>query len=476
MKKNIFVFSALFSALLTLTACSKKFLDLTPPSQITTNAFFQSSSDAITAVNGCYTANQGSNLYGANFEVLMEERGDNVLDLDISGNSGANYQLAHFIESSGNSLLYNSWVGIYNGVFDCNELLNNVGPIPMDSALKNRVRGEAQFLRALHYFNLVRLWGPVPILTTVVSASQALQLKRDSVSAVYEQIESDLSFAAANLPSTYTGADVGRVTSGAALGLLGKVYLYEKKYSNAATVLQQVIQSGVYTLQPNIASVFSDANKYNPEILFAVRYVSGIVGQAHGFWFTDNNDLPTIDSSIVKAYSAGDLRKPLTNAVKPAGLTYTGPQKYVDVPDATQSSGEDFPVLRYADVLLMVAEVLNEQGYNASTAAGSPFYYLNQVLERAGLQPLSSTDLPGQASFRNQVYLQRRLELPFECDRWFDLVRTGNAIAGIAADAGKQVVAGTPIVIDAHQFVYPIPEEELQIINNAANFPQNPGY
>jgi starch-binding outer membrane protein, SusD/RagB family len=471
MKKNILIFSAL-----ALASCSKKFLDLTPPSQITTNAFFKTSADAITAVNGCYTANQGSTLYGENFEVLMEERGDNVLDLDISGNSGANYQLAHFIESSGNSLLYASWVGIYNGVFDCNELLGNIGPIPMDSTLKNRVRGEAQFLRALHYFNLVRLWGPVPLVTTVVSAGQALQLKRDSVGAVYQQIESDLTFAAANLPASYTGADVGRVTSGAALGLLGKVYLYEKKYSSAAAVLQQVIQSGVYSLQPNIASVFSDTNKYNSEILFAVRYVSAVVGEVHGFWFTDNNDLPTIDSSIVKAYSTGDLRRPLTNAVKPLGLTYTGPQKYDDVPDASQSSGEDFPVLRYADVLLMAAEVLNEQSYSASTGAGNAFYYLNQVIQRAGLPPLSSTDLPDQASFRNEVYLQRRLELPFECDRWFDLVRTGNAIAAIAADAGKETVAGTPIRIDAHQFVYPIPEEEFQIINNAANFPQNPGY
>ena len=472
--RPIFVLFA--CTLLFLTSCQKGFLDLTPPSQVTPSNFYKTSADAITAVNGCYTVNQSSNLYGAGFQVMMEERGDNVLDLDISGGSGTNYKICHFIEDPGNTLLYSVWVGLYNGIFQCNTLLNNIGPIPMDSTLKNRVRGEAQFLRALHYFNLVRLWGGVPVLTTVVSADQALGLKRDSVATVYQQIEADLTFAAANLPASYTGADVGRVTSGAASGLLGKVYLYEKKYASAGTVLQGVISSNVFALQPSIASVFSDANKYNSEILFAVRYASGITGETHGFWFTDNNNLPTVDSSIVNAYSAGDLRKTLTDAIHPTGLSFTGPRKYIDAPDASGNSGVDFPVLRYADVLLMEAEILNELGYSSATGNGTAFYYLNQVRQRAGLTALTSTDLPDQASFRSEVYLQRRLELPFECDRWFDLVRTGQAINAIAADAGKEVVAGTPIVIDAHQFIYAIPNAELQILNFPADFPQNPGY
>lgn len=472
MKKQIIV----IAMLLGLSACSKKFLDLTPTSTVTPNAFYKTGADAITAVNGCYNALQSTNLYGQNFEILMENRGDNSTDLDISASGGINYQLAHFLESAGNTTLENSWVGIYNGIFDCNTLLANIGPIPMDSTLKDRVRAEAQFLRALHYFNLVRLWGPVPLVTTPLSSAQALKLSRDSVSAVYQQIEADLTFAAANLPSSYTGADVGRATSGAALGLLGKVYLYEKKYSNAATVLQQVIQSGVYSLQTNIASVFSDANKYNSEILFAVRYASGIVLQDHIFWFTDNNNLPTIDSSIVTAYGPGDLRKTLTDAVKPNGLSFTGPRKFIDAPDASDNSGEDFPVLRYADVLLLAAEALNAQGYNASTTTGSAFWCLNQVVQRAGLAPLTAATLPDQNSFQSQVWLQRRLELPFECDRWFDLVRTGQAIAAIAADKAKETVAGTPIVIDADQFVYPIPNAEIQIMSYSPNFPQNPGY
>ncbi|GGB04765.1 RagB/SusD family nutrient uptake outer membrane protein [Puia dinghuensis] len=467
MKKSLLAIAIITS----LASCKKSFLELTPPSAITTDNFFKTSADAITAANGCYASLADANEYGAGFEVLMEERGDNVLDLDISSGSGTNYKLAHFIDDPSNSQLSLTWIDIFNGIYRCNTVLANIGPVKMDSATKNRVRGEVQFIRALHYFNLVRLWGAVPVLTTVVSADQALQLHRDSVAAVYQQIESDLQFAAANLPAAYTGADVGRVTTGAANGLLGKVYLYEKKYNNAASVLQGVINSNVFSLLPNIASVFSTANKYNAETLFAVRYASGVTGQAHGFWFTNGNNLPTIDSSIVKAYSAGDVRKTLTDAIKPTGLTYTGPRKYVDVPDASGLSGEDFPVLRFADILLMAAEVLNEQGYSASTGTGSAFYYLNLVRQRAGLTALSSADRPDQGTFRNEVYLQRRLELPFECDRWFDLVRTGNAITAIRADAGK----GSP-TIDAHRFIYPIPQSELDIVHNAANFPQNPGY
>jgi hypothetical protein len=461
----------LFTVLLTFCACKKSFLELTPPSAITPDNFFKTAADVTSAVNGCYAKLATSDEYGSAFEVLMEERGDNVLDLDISAGSGTNYKLAHFTDDASNSLLSTTWIAVFNGVFRCNTVLTNIDAVKMDSTLKDRLRGEAKFLRALNYFNLVRLWGAVPVLTTVVSSDAALNLKRDSVATVYQQIEADLSFAAAHLPASYTGADIGRVTAGAAKGLLGKVYLYEKKYSNASSVLQDVISSNIFSLQPNIASVFSTSNKYNAEILFAVRYASGVTGQTHAFWFTNNNNLPTIDSSIIKAYSAGDLRKTLTDAIKPAGFSFTGPRKYIDAPDATGNSGEDFPVLRFADVLLMEVEALNEQAYNPATTTGTAFYYLNQVRQRAGLTALSATDLPDQGSFRNEVYVERRLELPFECDRWFDLVRTGNAITAIQADAGK----GNP-TIDAHRFIYPIPQAELDIVKNPANFPQNPNY
>jgi len=467
MKNTLFLFIVLFI----FTSCRKNFLELTPPSAITPDNFFKTAADATSAVNGCYASLASNNEYGSAFQVLMEERGDNVLDLDISAGSGVNYRLAHFTDDPSISLLYTTWVAIFNGVYRCNTVLTNIGAVKMDSVVKNRLRGEAQFIRALNYFNLVRLWGAAPVLTTVVSSDAAMNLKRDSVAVVYQQIEADLNFAAVNLPLSYTGADVGRVTAGAAKGLLGKVYLYEGKYGSAAAVLQDVISSNVFSLLPNISNVFSASNKYNAEILFAVRYASGVTGQTHAFWYTNNNNLPTIDSSIIKAYGAGDLRKTLTDAIKPTGLNFTGPRKFIDVPDATGNSGVDFPVLRFADVLLMEAEALNEQAYNPAATAGTAFYYLNQVRQRAGLSALSAADLPDQATFRNEVYLERRLELPFECDRWFDLVRTGTAIAAIQADAGK----GNP-TIDAHRFIYPIPQSELDIIHNPANFPQNPIY
>ena len=454
-----------------LVSCQKSFIALTPQSAVTTDAFFKSAADAITAVNGCYSSLSSGSQYGQNFQSLMEDRGDNTLTLDISGNSGTNYKLAHFTDDPSNDILYSSWVSLYHSIFRCNTVLDNITQISMDNGLKNRLKGEAQFIRALAYFNLVRLWGNVPLITTTVSVEQAYTLKRNDIAAVYKQAEADLQFAAANLPAGYTGADIGRVTSGAANGLLGKVYLYEKKYTDANTVLQAVINSNSFSLLPNIADVFSPAKKYNAEILFAVRYASGITGRNHGFWYTNGNNLPTVDSSIIKAYTINDARKTLTDPVKPVGLTFTGPRKFMDAPDASKNSGLDFPVLRFADVLLMQAEVLNEQAYNPGSTNGTAFYYLNMVRQRAGLATLSATDLPDQASFRAEVYKQRRLELPFECDRWFDLVRTGQAIEAIQADVAKAIP-----LIQPYRFIYPIPQSELSIVNNPAIFPQNPGY
>jgi hypothetical protein len=139
------------------------------------------------------------------------------------------------------------------------------------------------------------------------------------------------------------------------------------------------------------------------------------------------------------------------------------PRKFIDTP-VNNAAGNDFPVLRYADVLLLHAEAINELGYS-STA----FTSLNLVRKRAGLAELTSAELPDQASFRNEIYKQRRLELAFECDRWFDLVRTNTAIAAIEA-------CGKKITIASFRFLYPIPQQEIDIMNNPGGFPQNPGY
>lgn len=452
--------------LLVGTSCQKDFLDLAPKSTISPANFFKTSGDAVTAVNGCYKSLAVGGQYGGTFQVLMEQRGDNFSDQDPSSGAGQNYQINRFSDNPGNTNLYNSWIAIYSSIFRCNTVLESIDPITMDNTLKNRIKGEASFIRALNYFNLVRFWGAVPLVTKTIDPVSARDLKRDAVSAVYAQIEADLKFAAANLPATYAAADLGRVTQGAAKGLLGKVYLYQKKYNDAKTVLDEVINSKVFSLLPKVEDVFSATVKYHAEILFAVRFAKGIAGQDHGFWYA-NTQVIGVDTTIQKAYEATDLRKTLVDAVKPTGNGNIMPRKFLDQP-VNNAAGNDFPILRFADVLLIQAEALNEIGYNASTAAGTAFAHLNSVRKRAGLKELTGTDLPTQESFRAEIYKQRRLELPFEGDRWFDLVRRGTAIAEIAANK--------KITIQPFRLIYGIPQQEIDIMNNPSTFGQNPGY
>ena len=453
--------------LLVGTSCQESFLDLAPKSTISPANFFKTSGDAVTAVNGCYKSLAVGGQYGGTFQVLMENRGDNFSDQDPSSGAGQNYQINRFSDNPGNTNLYNSWIAIYSSIFRCNTVLESIDPITMDNTLKNRIKGEASFIRALNYFNLVRLWGAVPLVTKTIDPVSARDLKRDAVSAVYAQIEADLKFAAANLPATYPAVDLGRVTQGAAKGLLGKVYLYQKKYSDAKTVLDEVINSKVFSLLPKVEDVFSATVKYHAEILFAVRFAKGIAGQDHGFWYA-NTQVIGVDTTIQKAYTeAGDQRKTLVDAVKPTGNGNIMPRKFLDQP-VNNAAGNDFPILRFADVLLIQAEALNEIGYNASTAAGTAFAHLNAVRKRAGLKELTGTDLPTQESFRAEIYKQRRLELPFEGDRWFDLVRRGTAIAEIAANK--------KITIQPFRLIYGIPQQEIDIMNNPSTFGQNPGY
>jgi hypothetical protein len=463
--KNII--SILLLCMLVASSCSKEFLELEPQSTIAPETFFKTSSDAVAAVNGCYKSLAVGSQFGGTFQILMESRADNYLDQDPSSGAGQNYQINRFSDSPGNTNLYNSWVSLYNSVFRCNTVLESVDPIAMDNTLKNRIKGEASFIRALSYFNLIRLWGPVPLVSKSIGPVEAGSLVRDNVSDVYALIESDLAFAAANLPLSYTGADLGRVTKGAAQGLLGKVLIYQKKFSNAKTVLAEVISSQKFSLLPNVADVFSPTVKYHAEILFAVRYAKGIAGQDHGYWYA-NTQIVGLDSTLFKAYDPIDTRRTMIEFAKPTGNNNIMPRKFIDVA-VNNAAGNDFPVLRYADILLLQAEALNEEAYSSNTDANSAFGYLNAVRKRAGLTELTGADLTDQESFRKEVYKQRRLELPYECDRWFDMVRTGTAIEAIAASSKN-------ITIAPFRFIYPIPQQEIDIMNNPTGFPQNPGY
>ena len=290
---------------------------------------------------------------------------------------------------------------------------------------------------------------------------------------MYAAIEADLTQAVGLLPPVYSNtANLGRATQGAAIALLGKVYLTEGKFSQAATTLQQLITAGNpygYTLLPSVASVFNVNNKMNAEIIFAVRYNKSVAGEGHALPSYLNQ--PGLDPRLISAYGPTDTRAALlTTATLDANDKPV--QKYYDTYDPnTKALGNDFIVLRYADVLLMYAEASNEVGYDGDPN-GAAFVNLNAVHGRgAGATLLyGCAALPDQASFRQAVWQERRLELPLELHRWFDLCRTNTAAAAFAASGLA------PVNFQSFNYLYPIPESEIEIMNNASLFPQNTGY
>ncbi|UFH54407.1 RagB/SusD family nutrient uptake outer membrane protein [Spirosoma sp. KNUC1025] len=460
MKKLVLSIAILVGA----SACQKNFLELKPQSQANVDNFYKTANDFGNAVNGAYDALQMANQYGGDYNTLVETRSDNVLDNDPSSSAGLRYNIDRFIEPTTNTVLRDTWGSLYTGINRCNLILDKIDAVTIDAPLKARYKGEAQFIRALSYFNLVRLWGKVPLVLTAGTTTEARSYKRNEVTEIYAAIEKDLTDAAAGLPASYTGNDVGRATSGAAKGLLGKVYVTAKKYDLAVSTLKELVNGTTYQLLPDIASVFSVTNKNNAEILFAVKFKKGgTLGEGHGLWYgTSIGD--NIEPSLRAAYPSGDKRLPLTVQVPVPNNILAVPRKFYDDLSSTNDVGNDFPVLRFADVLLLYAEALNEVGYQAD---GDAFNVLNRIRTRAGVATYTNTQLTTKEAFRSAVINERRLELALENDRWFDLVRTGTAVDAIKV---------TGITMPAYRTVYPIPQSEIDVYNSKTNFPQNEGY
>ena len=454
----------LFAAIMGLTACQKDFLDLKPLSQPNVDNFYKTANDFGNAVNGAYDALQSSTQYGGDYNTIIETRSDNVLDNDPSSGSGLRYNIDRFIEPTTNSVLRDTWGSLYTGINRCNLILDKIDAVTMDATLKARYKGEAQFIRALSYFNLVRLWGKVPLVLTAGTTTDARSYSRNEIADIYAAIEKDLTAASAGLPATYTGTDIGRATSGAAKGLLGKVYVTEKKYDLAVTTLKDLVNGTTYQLLPNIADVFLVTNKNNAELLFSVKFKKGgLLGEGHGSWFGTSIGDP-IEPSLRAAYPAGDKRLPLTVMVPVPTSINAVPRKYYDELSATSDVGNDFPVLRYADVLLLYAEAVNGVGYQAG---GEAFTVLNRIRTRAGVANYTAAQLATKEAFQTAIINERRLELALESDRWFDLIRTGTAVTAIKV---------TGITMPDYRVVYPIPQSEIDVYNNKTTFPQNAGY
>ena len=474
-----------------LTSCNK--LNEDPKSVIVSSQFYQTTSDATSAVNAVYSTLNSDPaadfpLYGRQLNLLVENASDNQLYSPSNTNPDVR-ALGTETYIPSNSRVQKVWQQLYFGINRANVAIDNVPAIQMDTALRARLVRESKFIRALLYFNLVRLYGDVPLILHNPSSTNisTLLIPRTSTDSVYTQIIADLKDAT-NLPKTYSSADLGRATSGAAHSLLAKVYLTRQDWTDAITELNIVINGGYgYSLFPNYYDAFQKATKNGVEHIFSVQFETNL-GEANSTQFLSESftsfntgtfpiDIPA-DSSVYKLFSANDTRRAVTfyntvyNAATGQNVVFNNAytpyfNKFVDYslsPLSSQSlSAVNYPVIRYADVLLMYAEALNETN-EAPTAAA--YAAINQVRTRAHIANLT----PGlnQSDFRDSVFLERRKEFIQEGHRWFDLVRQGGTAL---VDALHKLPAKS--AASAKNTLFPIPLVEIQ---QNPKLTQNPGY
>lgn len=452
--KKLIISACLVAA---LTSC-ESFLDLKPIDFPTEETFYNDVKGLEGAIIGAYDELQSGDQYGSKFLLLMETRGDNITNNNSGGGGGVSYQIEVFNDTPANSNFSASWLSVYTSIYRCNLILQSVDNVQMSDVQRTNIVGQASFIRALSYFNAVRLWGKVPLITKTQTVAEARDNKRADESAIYEQIIQDL-IKAKNLPTSWPAGERGRVTSYAASALLAKVYLYQKRYGDVITELKPIVEAihakKDLSLVP-MPQTFPNNLKTSKDIIFAVQYLKGGVGEsvAENSRY-NNNDSGNEINLPQSAFEDGDNRKAM---VAPTGNAKR-PEKF-NSPAENKETSQDFPVMRCAEVMLMYAEALNETATTYPSA--DAFAALNEVRNNANLADKSVADYATKDAFRKAVWDERRLELALECDRWFDIVRTGQL---------ETVFPGVP----AFRQIYPIPQTEIENVNDPTGW-QNPGY
>lgn len=464
-----------------LSSC-KKFLELSPEYQISTETFYTKKEDFENALVGAYSNLRG--LYTSGTSLYPTELATDNAEISWSSPTTDEMQFDQNAITPANLQVRNIWNICLYTVAQCNNILSRIDAVDFDAPSKDRMKGEAKFLRAYSYFYLLRLFGNVPLTDKEFKSPEeilAADLTLQPAAKVYEIIISDLA-SAETLLLPAVNADKTRASRSTVKALLGKVYLTQHDYAKAAPKLKEVIDANQYSLVSSYRTLFTNGNNNLAESIFEVEYVSGkSLGNNFSALFTPaitsmaifpNNlqgsgrIVPTLD--LLRAYEAGDARRGFS--VNDSVLLISGQKSYaryglkfvdfraVDLADGTVT----YTVLRYADVLLMYAEALNELNSTASSLG-----YINMIRARAGLAALSSLD---QAATRLALERERRVEFLYEGQRWFDLVRTGRARAVLNAHYASQ---NLNFSVEEYELILPIPQNEIDLNPSVK---QNPNY
>ncbi|ANH83805.1 hypothetical protein A8C56_08780 [Niabella ginsenosidivorans] len=495
-----------------LSGCKKGFLDQHNPNSVAVDKAFQSEADITNGVYGVYQALRSSNCIGEGANTWTDDRSDDINTTDNQSNNGEPFQFTAFNLGAGNIYLQNHWTALYVPISRANQILSVIDNITFASgATKAQYIGELKFVRALMYFNLVSEFGGVPLVTekqklTSKEEVDALTI-RESPENVYNQIIADLKDALnSGLPEVQPAAGKGRASLQAINGLLGQVYLRKgatlggsdaaADFNNAKKYLLDCYNQKTFDALQDIpyTDVF-DVNKKTtcPEIIFQIPYIQGdqnySSGKARGYqvkgeklisqYVTTSISGGEMTPDLVKEFETGDLRTDYSIKYVPANLGYYI-TKFRDASDAAGAlgyGGNDWIILRYADIILNLAEVslyLNDEP--------GAIRYLDMVRARAS-RPLYAT-MKGDAiyaarypSLKLAILHERRVELAFEHHRWHDLTRffnPGELVTYFKAKSQSDYGNSPLSNITTKDWYFPVPLNEVKI--NPEKMPQNPGY
>lgn len=489
--QNILFFLTV-TLLLGFASC-EKYLDTDLKGSRSDEQFYQTAEDAELALTGVYNqlsfAESNNRLW-----VFGDVASDDAAKGGIAGDQADIGHIDDFNITADNGNLEAVWDILYTGISRANSLLDNIGDISMDVERRNQIEGEALFLRAYFYYWLGNIWGAVPVHLTNPTPEE-MQKPATPVDQLWsEVVEADLNAAINLLPETFPAGMLGHATKYAAQGLLTKVFLIQEKWNEAEVSAREIVNSGLFMLTPLYADNFRLGSKDNSEIVFAVRHLAGQdpwLGNRLNQWFAPRArngygfDAPTQDfvdaferlnDSVVDPrldYTVGRPGQPWfsDSVIFDAEWSPTGylNKKYIQpldqVPVESKADGQlNYQFIRYSDVLLMLAEALNEQG-----KSGEAINYINQVRQRARNAYIYDEDLPGYPnvpdglleditdtgieSVRAAIRQERRVELGFEFHRFFDIMRYGETYA-------NEVLGAKPNFNYATNRYMPIPQSE----------------
>lgn len=446
----------------TIASSCQKSLDMAPISNSNAANFYKTTQDFELAVNAAYATLYTFYAPASGVSYFAEQMSDNATLYNVAGIQADRVAFKNFSLAPSNTEVYRFWQESYRALYNVNIVLDKIEGASLDNAYKEFVKAQMMFLRGLYYFNMVQMWGDIPLVTKALSAAESYDVVRSPVADVYTQIIADLNYASQYLPLPAAVASTpGKATKYAAQALLGKVYLTLDRKTEATQVLTEVY--GKYTLVPQYAQLWGATIKNTSESIFEIQFKGGAGNPYSNYWTefapTENfvltlfgGGMNQVTDDLYNEFEEGDIRRDVSISTGYTNKNGTFipikfQNKWVDktapAPSGRELSNNNFVVLRYADVLLMLSEATNDPKY------------LNEVRSRVGLPAFGSAGYPTAKYPTLALALEheRRVELALEFHRLFDLKRTKRAL---------EVVKKTKPIQNEGQLVLPIPQNVIQ--------------